>query len=199
MSAYITTDDIIGLGYDLSDPLDATALNNICEWASRLADNYCLQTLELVSDDIETHIVRVRGGIVKIFPKAQFVPMNNIKYIKLYSTLNLSQAETITAITYFEGPGCVMATTVLSNGTYLAEISYSHGWAIDSTDPQWKHVKDATVLIAQPLLDDFFFAKMAEISGAASIKQGTTEIKRKNVAEIPHGAQLILNNLMRVR
>jgi hypothetical protein len=171
---------------------DTVAINNICQWSSDLADGYCRQHLGLISSEIEDCQARIKDGVIKVFPR--YLPLSGISTMTLNSN-DLNTELTITSFKVFSLLGFGMAkSTTFSDGTYFGQITYSHGY---TTIPS--EIKTAVILIAQTILDDFFFAKLTEIAGAESIKQGQLTIQRTDTVKLPENATIILDKYRRVR
>jgi hypothetical protein len=170
---------------------DTTALNNICQWASDLADGYCAQPLGLVEDDMEDCQVKVKDGILKVFPRS--LPLTEIFSLTIYSN-DLNQSLTLTDFKLFSKLGFGMAKATFCDGNYYGELTYSHGYSIIPSE-----VKTAIILTVQTILDDYYFAKLTEIAGAKYIKQGQLTIQRDDTMKLPANAANILNKYRRVR
>lgn len=172
---------------------DTVAINNICQWASDLVDGECRQSIGLVEDETEQLTVRVRDGRVKVFPR--YLPIAAMTSLQIFYS-DLTSAGTIAGANFriISREGYAVAVAIVSDGEFEAELIYDHGFSVIPQD-----VKTATVLVAQLLLDKFYFAKIAEIAGAEQIKQGQLSISRKDEVELPDYAKSILDKYRRVR
>lgn len=188
--AYITLSDLPELGHDISNADDADKINAICETASKLVDAYCQQSFNRTDGKSESHVVRVRNGILKIFPL-------NLTEIAIKSIEIIDAQHVCSNFHYYPELKFATSTTNAPNGTYYVNLIYDFGFD-DGNIPL--EVKKATTLTAASLLDDYFLAKDSNISTIKTIKQSQLTITRRVVDEIPKNAKVILDRkYVRVR
>ena len=178
---------------------DTVSLNNICQWASDMADKFCLQVLGQTTGDIEMKDVRVRKGVVKFFPAAYRVPVTPTTL----SVKNYDGSYTVAAsgLYWHNGEQCIMGNVQLPDGEFTGTLTYTNGFDPASSSPsaEWTRIKTSVVQCAQPLLDDFFFAKLTEIANATTIRQGSVTYTRDNIHDLPPNAKTILSYFRRPR
>lgn len=182
---------------------DSVALNNICQWASDMADRWCYQHLGQILGDVEVKEVRIRYGMIKFFPTNYRLPIANITSLQIQSydrtfTTNATNLMFIQSGQYILGNLPNLPSGIYADN-YLATLTYDHGFAQADTSADWRNIRTAVIQIAQPMLDDFFFAKFAEIANVTTLKQGNISYTRDNLKDIPQNAKNILNYYKRIR
>jgi len=184
--AYCALTDLIELGYTW-ETTDETNITAICDTASKAIDAYCKQTFVQGTSVAEMHQVRVKDGYVKVFPRNMTVSsIDSIVYKIVGSTLSYTCADSL----YVPYGGYVLANTTAPNGTYLATLTYSYGYAPGSYPGE---IVKAAVMACAPQLDDYFLSSDANVSMVKSIKQGNLHIQREDTDKLPQSVMDILN------
>ncbi len=191
--AYCTVADLTELGYMWNSTTDIPNITTICDTASQMVDAYCKQTFAQQTEYSEVHRVRVRDGMIKVFPLNMTV--SNVESITFANIGTRIISFTCTDPQYIPDVGYVIAATNAPNGSYLATLTYDFGFAAFPAD-----LIKATVLSAAPLLDDYFLSQDSNVSMVKSIKQGELTIQRQDTDVIPEIAKMILDKkYVRVR
>ena len=66
--AYCSVDDLRTFGYTITDS-DVPKLEHICEIASAKVESYCHQSFKETKGAKEKHLIRIKDGVAKIFPR----------------------------------------------------------------------------------------------------------------------------------
>lgn len=190
---YCTIDDLRVFGFDIQDE-DMTYLESVCDLASARVDSYCHQTFIYTENAVEKHKVRVRNGELRIFPvNMTQVEVSNVEYTRYGNQTYLPYS--VTDAEYFPATGEIMACTDAPDGDYAVLLTYSFGFKEYPAD-----LVQATSFMAVPLLDDYYSAKMSNISGVKMIQQGKLKIDRAKVSatseysNFPANATTLLNS-----
>lgn len=190
---YCTIEDLRVFGYDIQDS-DMEYLSSVCDLASARVDSYCHQSFVYTEGAIEKHTVRVRNGELKIFP----INMTQVDVLDVAYTWYGAKAflpYTVLSAEYFPSIGAIIATTDAPDGDYAVLLTYSYGFKEYPAD-----LVQATAFMAVPLLDDYYSAKMSNISGVKMIQQGKLKIDRAKVSatseysNYPANATTLLNS-----
>jgi hypothetical protein len=115
-----------------------------------------------------------------------------------YSTLEVTDGTTAYTSVAVSTP-TVSGTYYVNDGVYTF-ASADAGKSIEITYsfiPE--DIRQATILVAQPWLDDYFFAKNTGFAGINSIKDGNRAISRQDTTKMPDAAKEILLRNRRVR
>lgn len=183
--AYCTAEDLKSLGYSMQDT-DTAYMTQICEMASRSVDAYCHQTFEVKTGQVETHSIRVRNGVMLLFPKN--LTVTNIQSITFMAFAGFTPAGTISDAQYLDSRACIIASTDAMDGQYMVKLVYDSGFSTIPSD-----LTKATVLMAAPFVDDYFLSQEANVSMVKSIKQGDLKIDRADTTTVPQNVTAILN------
>jgi hypothetical protein len=185
--AYCVPADFLELGYTWDDTTDMANITAICDTASVLVDAYCKQSFFPPGTGYaETHQARVRGGVIKVFPLNMTVnAIESITFIGIESVIPF----TCTNMQYMAGLGYIVGATNAPNGNYLITLTYDYGFAAGSIPDD---LVKATVLVAAPLLDDYFLSRDSNVSMVKMIKQGELTIQRQDTDDMPNNAKKAL-------
>lgn len=188
---YITKTDLVGIGYDLTSVPDAD-LAAICKNASLVLDGYVGMSLA------EQEVTEKTSGICKddkilVFPKV--TPVQTVDNIRVY--YDLQNSLTIAGTSAFiDNDRCFIA--IPYSGTegesYFIEANYTGGYETIPED-----VKQAAILIAAPMLSDWFMGKNPGFHDLQEVQDGLLKFSRKKSPAIPETAKLLLAKYKRVR
>jgi hypothetical protein len=176
MSAYCSVDDLKAFGYDIKDS-DLANLERICEIASAKVDSYCHQTFTQHEGEKEKHLIRIKDGIAKIFPRN--LTVSNINAITFFTVGNNPIPYVIENPTYMPVGAVIIASTLAPQGEYFVELDYDYGFA-DGEFPA--DLVQATALMAIPSLDDYFVTSDTNMSGLKTLQQGKLKIERGTIS-----------------
>ena len=203
MSAYCSVDDLRVFGYDIKDS-DLEKLERICEIASAKVDSYCHQTFTKHEGAKEKHLIRIKNGVAKIFPRN--LTVNNVNAITFFTIGNKPIPYVIENPIYMPVGAVIVASTLAPQGEYFVELDYDYGFA-DGDYPA--DLVQATSLMAIPSLDDYFLTGETNMSGLKTLQQGKLKIERGklsanamlNAQGVPANAAALLDggNYVRVR
>ena len=174
--AYCSVDDLKTFGYDIKDS-DLANLERICEIASAKVDSYCHQSFTQHEGEKEKHLIRIKDGIAKIFPRN--LTVSNINAITFFSISNKPIPYVIENPTYMPVGAVIIASTLAPQGEYFVELDYDYGFA-DGSYPA--DLVQATALMAIPSLDDYFVTADTNMSGLKTLQQGKLKIERGNLS-----------------
>lgn len=170
--AYCSLDDLKNLGYNFTED-DEAALTAICDAASARVDAYCHQSFVYTENFDEKHVVRVKNGTVRVFPRNLVVDkINSINFLPWPETQTPHE---ITNFDYIPAGAVIVGATMAYDGDYAVNLNYDYGYA-DGAYPS--DLMQATVFMAAPTLDDYFSARDANMSGLKMLQQGKLKIER---------------------
>ena len=159
MTAYILPQDLMNLGYSPMPSLQISEF--ICESASRIADNFCLQSLGRVTNSEIIHVNRTKSGLYnKIF--TDFLPIVSVNYIYNYYSLNNYNVVDPSNYVIDNKQGCVLINQQYSERML---INYASGYDVLPNDA-W----NAVLLIAASLLSDTRMRSQTDFEGVKSIQ-----------------------------
>ena len=171
--AYCTVDDLRTFGYNIQDS-DIANLENICSIASAKVESYCHQSFKETKGAKEKHLIRIKDGIAKIFPRNLTVSaVNGVTFFSINPKNPISY--TIDNLVYMPSGAVIIGSTNAPMGEYFTELDYDYGFA-DGDYPA--DLVQATALMAIPSLDDYFLTAETNVSGLKTLQQGKLKIER---------------------
>jgi hypothetical protein len=175
--AYCTVDDLRTFGYAIQDG-DVANLERICEIASAKVEAYCHQSFKETKGAKEKHLIRIKDGIAKVFPKN--LTVNAVNSVTFF-TVNPQNPipYTIDNLVYMPTGAVIIGSTNAPFGEYFAELDYDYGFA-DGDYPA--DLIEATALMAIPSLDDYFVTGDTNMSGLKTLQQGKLKIERGSLS-----------------
>lgn len=181
--AYCSVDDLRVFGYNIQDS-DIEKLETICDIASAKVESYCHQSFKETKGVIEKHLIRIKDGIAKIFPRN--LTVNTVNTITFFTVGKTPIPYVIENPIYMPNGAVIVASTNAPTGEYFAELDYDYGFA-DGEYPA--DLVQATALMSIPSLDDYFLTAETNISGLKVLQQGKLKIERGKLS-----ANAMLNN-----
>lgn len=181
--AYCSVDDLRAFGYNIQDS-DIEKLETICDIASAKVESYCHQSFKETKGAIEKHLIRIKDGIAKIFPRN--LTVNTVNTITFFTVSKTPIPYVIENPVYMPNGAVIVASTNAPMGEYFAELDYDYGFA-DGEYPA--DLVQATALMAIPSLDDYFLTAETNVSGLKVLQQGKLKIERGKLS-----ANAMLNN-----
>lgn len=171
--AYCSVDDLRTFGYTITDS-DVPKLEHICEIASAKVESYCHQSFTRHEGAKEKHLIRIKDGVAKIFPRNLTVSaVNSVTFFSINPQNPVSY--TIENLVYMPGGAVIVGYTTAPMGEYFTELDYDYGFA-DGDYPA--DLVQATALMAIPSLDDYFVTADTNMSGLKVLQQGKLKIER---------------------
>ena len=174
--AYCSVDDLRTFGYNIADT-DIANLESICDIASAKVDAYCHQSFIETKGKQEKHLIRIKDGMARIFPRN--LTVNEINSITFFTVKPLPIPYTIENTIYMEHGAVIVGSTNAPDGEYFVVLDYDYGF------PDGEYPADlvqATALMAIPSLDDYFVTGDSNISGLKTLQQGKLKIERGNLS-----------------
>jgi hypothetical protein len=174
--AYCNVTDLGAFGYTITDA-DMANLETLCEIASAKVEAYCHQSFKYTQGANEKHLIRVKDGIARIFPKNLTVnAINSIEYFVIGKQPNVF---TISDSVYMPTGAVIVASTNAPDGDYFAILNYDYGFPDDEYPAD---LVQATALMAIPSLDDYFMTQDTNMSGLKTLQQGKLKIERGSLS-----------------
>lgn len=170
--AYCSVDDLRTFGYTITDS-DVPKLEHICEIASAKVESYCHQSFTRHEGAKEKHLIRIKDGIAKIFPRN--LTVSAVNSITFFTVGKTSIPYVIENPIYMPNGAVIVASTTAPMGEYFTELDYDYGFA-DGDYPA--DLIEATALMAIPSLDDYFVTADTNMSGLKVLQQGKLKIER---------------------
>lgn len=171
--AYCSVEDLKGFGYSITDD-NAADMERICEIASAKVEAYCHQSFTRAEGAKEKHLIRIKDGVAKIFPRNLTVSaVNEVTFFTINPQNPISY--TIENLVYMPGGAVIVGSTNAPQGEYFTELDYDYGFA-DGEYPA--DLVQATALMAIPSLDDYFVTAETNMSGLKTLQQGKLKIER---------------------
>ena len=170
--AYCTVDDLRTFGYTITDA-DVPKLEHICEIASAKVESYCHQSFVRHEGAKEKHLIRIKDGIAKIFPRN--LTVSAVNSITFFTVGKTPIPYVIENPVYMPTGAVIVASTTAPMGEYFTELDYDYGFA-DGDYPA--DLIQATALMAIPSLDDYFVTADTNMSGLKVLQQGKLKIER---------------------
>lgn len=175
--AYCTVEDLRTFGYAIQDS-DVANLERICEIASAKVEAYCHQSFTRHEGAKEKHLIRIKDGIAKVFPRNLTVSaVNSVTFFVINP--QFPNPYTIDNLVYMPTGAVIVGSTNAPFGEYFAELDYDYGFA-DGEYPA--DLVEATALMAIPSLDDYFVTGDTNMSGLKTLQQGKLKIERGNLS-----------------
>ena len=174
--AYCSVDDLRTFGYTIKDA-DVANLESICGIASAKVDAYCHQTFKETKGAQEKHLIRIRDGVARIFPRN--LTVSAINSITFFNIGKVTTGYTIDNPVYMEVGAVIVGSTNAPNGEYFIILDYEYGFA-DGDYPV--DLVQATALMAIPSLDDYFVTADTNMSGLKMLQQGKLKIERGSLS-----------------
>jgi hypothetical protein len=174
--AYCNVTDLGAFGYTITDA-DMANLETLCEIASAKVEAYCHQSFKYTQGANEKHLIRVKDGIARIFPKNLTVNViNSIEYFVIGKRPNVF---TVSDWEYMPTGAVIVASTNAPDGDYFAILNYDYGFPDDEYPAD---LVQATALMAIPSLDDYFMTQDTNMSGLKTLQQGKLKIERGSLS-----------------
>lgn len=170
--AYCTVDDLRTFGYNIQDS-DIANLENICAIASAKVESYCHQSFKETKGAKEKHLIRIKDGIARIFPRN--LTVSAVNSITFFTVGKTPIPYVIENPIYMPSGAVIVASTTAPYGEYFTELDYDYGFA-DGDYPA--DLVQATALMAIPSLDDYFVTADTNMSGLKTLQQGKLKIER---------------------
>lgn len=174
--AYCSVDDLRTFGYTIKDT-DMTNLENICGIASAKVDAYCHQTFTKHEGAQEKHLIRIKDGVARIFPRN--LTVSAVNSITFFNIGKVQAIYTVDNPVYMEVGAVIVGSTNAPDGEYFIILDYDYGFA-DGDYPA--DLVQATALMAIPSLDDYFIAADTNMSCLKMLQQGKLKIERGNLS-----------------
>ena len=150
----------------------------LCQIASAKVEAYCHQSFKLTEGAKEKHLIRIKDGIAKIFPRNLTVnAVNNVTFFTINPQNPISY--TIENLVYMPGGAVIVGSTNAPFGEYFVELDYDYGFA-DGEYPA--DLVQATALMTIPSLDDYFVTGETNMSGLKTIQQGKLKLERGSLS-----------------
>lgn len=174
--AYCSVDDLRTFGYTIKDT-DMTNLENICGIASAKVDAYCHQTFTKHEGAKEKHLIRIKDGVARIFPRN--LTVSAVNSITFFNIGKVQAIYTVDNPVYMEVGAVIVGSTNAPDGEYFIILDYDYGFA-DGDYPA--DLVQATALMAVPSLDDYFVTADTNMSGLKMLQQGKLKIERGSLS-----------------
>ena len=170
--AYCSVDDLRGFGYTITEA-DEANMATLCDIASAKVDAYCHQTFTKHEGAKEKHLIRIKDGIAKIFPRNLTVSaVNDVTFIQI---TNVPLPYMVENLVWLPGGAVIVGSTSAPDGEYFTELDYDYGFDADNYPAD---LVQATSLMAIPSLDDYFVTGDTNMSGLKKLTQGKLTIER---------------------
>jgi hypothetical protein len=171
--AYCSVDDLRTFGYTITDS-DVPKLEHICEIASAKVESYCHQSFTRHEGAKEKHLIRIKDGIAKIFPRNLTVSaINSVMFFSINPQNPVSY--TIENLVYMPSGAVIVGSTNAPMGEYFTVLDYDYGFEPEDYPAD---LVQATALMAIPSLDDYFITADTNMSGLKTLQQGKLKIER---------------------
>lgn len=171
--AYCSVEDLKGFGYSINDD-NVADMERICEIASAKVEAYCHQSFTRHEGAKEKHLIRIKDGVAKIFPRNLTVSaVNGVTFFTINPKLPISY--TIENLVYMPQGAVIVGYTNAPFGEYFAELDYDYGFAPEDYPAD---LVQATALMSIPSLDDYFVTAETNMSGLKTLQQGKLKIER---------------------
>jgi hypothetical protein len=171
--AYCSVEDLKKFGYTITEDNEAD-MERICEIASAKVESYCHQSFTRHEGAKEKHLIRIKDGVAKIFPRNLTVSaVNSVTFFSINPKNPISY--TIENLVYMPSGAVIVGSTNAPMGEYFTVLDYDYGFA-DGDYPA--DLVQATALMAIPSLDDYFVTAETNMSGLKTLQQGKLKIER---------------------
>jgi hypothetical protein len=171
--AYCSVEDLKKFGYTITEDNEAD-MERICEIASAKVESYCHQSFTRHEGAKEKHLIRIKDGVAKIFPRNLTVSaVNSVTFFSINPKNPISY--TIENLVYMPSGAVIVGSTNAPMGEYFTVLDYDYGFA-DGDYPA--DLVQATALMAIPSLDDYFVTADTNMSGLKTLQQGKLKIER---------------------
>ena len=117
--AYCSVDDLRAFGYNIQDS-DIEKLETICDIASAKVESYSHQSFKETKGAIEKHLIRIKDGIAKIFPRN--LTVNTVNTITFFTVSKTPIPYVIENPIYMPNGAVIVASTNAPMGEYFAEL-----------------------------------------------------------------------------
>ena len=187
---YIDVTDLENLGYDVLP--SAEQLTSICEMASGIADNFCLQPLGKTTTDETVKVRPSSSWHNKLF--TSFLPVIQVNSIKVWQGKNNFTDVPVEDCTIDTRLGCILIPSIYCGDI---KINYDHGYVAIPAD-----AKRAVISIGANLISDFKRRKQFNLEGVSEITDDKQKVKFFNTADeedIPTSASSILMRYRKIR
>ena len=174
--AYCSVDDLKTFGYTITDA-DIANLEQLCAIASAKVEAYCHQSFVETKGAQEKHLIRVKDGMARIFPRN--LTVSAINSVTFFTVSDTPITYEIKNATYMPHGAVIVAATNAPMGDYFVILDYDYGYA-DGSYPL--DLVQATALMAIPSLDDYFVTGDTNMSGLKTLQQGKLKIERGNLS-----------------
>ena len=174
--AYCSVDDLRTFGYTITDA-DIANMEQLCAIASAKVEAYCHQSFTETKGAQEKHLIRIKDGMARIFPRN--LTVNAINSITFFTIKPPALTYTIENSTYMPHGAVIVGSTNAPDGEYFVVLDYDYGYA-DGSYPA--DLVQATALMAIPSLDDYFVTADTNMSGLKTLQQGKLKIERGNLS-----------------
>lgn len=171
--AYCSVEDLKKFGYTITEDNEAD-MERICEIASAKVESYCHQSFTRHEGAKEKHLIRIKDGVAKIFPRNLTVSaVNSVAFFSINPKNPISY--TIENLVYMPSGAVIVGSSDAPMGEYFTVLDYDYGFA-DGDYPA--DLVQATALMAIPSLDDYFVTSETNMSGLKTLQQGKLKIER---------------------
>ena len=171
--AYCSVEDLKKFGYTITEDNEAD-MERICEIASAKVESYCHQSFTRHEGAKEKHLIRIKDGVAKIFPRNLTVSaVNSVAFFSINPKNPISY--TIENLVYMPSGAVIVGSSDAPMGEYFTVLDYDYGFA-DGDYPA--DLVQATALMAIPSLDDYFVTAETNMSGLKTLQQGKLKIER---------------------
>ena len=175
--AYCSVDDLRTFGYTITDA-DIANLEQLCAIASAKVEAYCHQSFTETKGAQEKHLIRIKDGVARIFPRNLTVSaINGITFFTINPKFAIPYA--INNPVYMESGAVIVGSTNAPDGEYFIVLDYDYGFA-DGAYPA--DLVQATALMSVPSLDDYFVTGDTNMSGLKTIQQGKLKLERGSLS-----------------
>jgi hypothetical protein len=171
--AYCSVEDLKGFGYSINDD-NVADMERICEIASAKVEAYCHQSFTRHEGAKEKHLIRIKDGVAKIFPRNLTVSaVNDVAFFSINPKNPISY--TIDNLVYMPSGAVIVGSTNAPMGEYFTVLDYDYGFEPEDYPAD---LVQATALMAIPSLDDYFVTADTNMSGLKTLQQGKLKIER---------------------
>jgi hypothetical protein len=171
--AYCSVEDLKKFGYTITEDNEAD-MERICEIASAKVESYCHQSFTRHEGAKEKHLIRIKDGVAKIFPRNLTVSaVNDVAFFSINPKNPISY--TIENLVYMPSGAVVVGSTNAPMGEYFTVLDYDYGFEPEDYPAD---LVQAAALMAIPSLDDYFVTAETNMSGLKTLQQGKLKIER---------------------